>query len=227
MNRRTGILALFTLGASLLSGNVYADVGVSQGDPNTAAEYSLSSTTVNFGDPVADHFNFDFDAPNQSSVKLTAISVTYNFQLPEGAVYPDPQPTGSFLSLNGDLQYGLNEKLGTGFLLTVPKDGGNATVTVTKRPLTDDMADRLLNDLMDDPNNVVTTEFQQGGDFSSFFGATGAGGEGSSVTAQMTLYYQADQDTRGDGGGDTPEPASMLIWGAAVCAYAARRRITA
>ncbi len=74
MNCRTGLLVLFTVGACLLT-PARAEETVS---PVVAEEFSLSSATVNFGDPVADHFNFDFDAPNRESIKLSAISVTYN-----------------------------------------------------------------------------------------------------------------------------------------------------
>ncbi len=115
-----------------------------------AREYSISSSVATFGNPTADKFIFDFPAPEGVVNKLNAISVEWTVDLPDNAVFTDPQPTGSFLTLNGDLQYGLNENIGTGFLLTVPKTGGDAIITVTKRPITEESGNQLLADLLDD-----------------------------------------------------------------------------
>jgi hypothetical protein len=179
-----------------------------------AEELSISSNVASFGSPNLNQFTFDFDTPVGNNLQIQAIEVRWNVSLPNGATFPDPQPSNP-LVLSGDLSFGLTNG-GVGFLLTVPTTGGNASIVVEKRPIPQSANDALLSDLFDDSNNVINAGFVAGGDFASFFQANPTG----SITAKMTLYYTSD---RGQGG-EVPEPASMLMWGAAGVGLLVRRR---
>jgi hypothetical protein len=196
-------ISALALGALALSSMARAEI-VSSGE-----------LVVNGGD-AGIQVVFDFPTVLSPDTQITAISVDWEINLPEGVEFPGGTSSTTELQLVGDLAFN-GDILGTGFYVGVSPEGGSAGTEIIK-PISDEMSQALI-DAIAEGEGQITFDLAANGDLEALLGAVNPEGEAPSLNATIKLLSTPDER----GNGNVPEPATLLLL--AVGAPLALRRL--
>ncbi|MGL5097757.1 MAG: PEP-CTERM sorting domain-containing protein, partial [Planctomycetia bacterium] len=201
--------------------------GLLQGAPARADLITITSGTSTIGD-YTESFSFDFNNPASSAnlamiqpnATLIGVETYYTFTRPGG--------NATDLFLNATLKLpamGDNADVDTGFFKNLEASRLMTTASATNYSFDDGLLfSTIVRDALLTGAGVIDGVLSTDGGPSALALDTFFMENGGTITATLTLVFQ---NPEGPGGsGEVPEPASLLLWGAAGVGYLVRRKRT-